>query len=74
MSCIFHEAKMVDDDGHLHLEKLADGLDSLALDKELHEIALNMGKKCMKPEGNTNCETAFWYHKCWKSVDPKVSQ
>lgn len=69
MSCVFHQAKVVDDEGHLHLEKLAVGIEQF--DAEVQQIALAMGKKCLTPEGNTPCETAFWYHKCWKTADPK---
>lgn len=70
MSCVFHEAKVVDDEGHLHLEKLSAGIETL--DEETQSIALQMGKKCLTPVGDTHCETAFWYHKCWKTADPKV--
>lgn len=70
MSCVFHEGHVVDDEGHLHLEKLSAGIDTL--DAETQQIALKMGMKCLTPEGNTPCETAFWYHKCWKTADPKV--
>lgn len=61
----------MDENGDLHLERLAEGLDMLK--PEIQEIALGMGKKCMKPAGDTLCEKAFWYHKCWKTADPKVS-
>lgn len=71
MNCLFHEAKVVDENGELHLERLAEGLDMLK--PEIQEIALGMGKKCMKAVGDTLCEKAFWYHKCWKTADPKVS-
>lgn len=70
MNCLFHEAKVVDENGELHLERLAEGLDMLK--PEIQEIAIGMGKKCMKAVGDTLCEKAFWYHKCWKSADPKV--
>lgn len=69
MSCIFHEAKVVDDKGDLHLEKLQTHVEKL--DQEIQEIAFNMGRKCLRPQGDTQCERAFWYHKCWKSADPK---
>lgn len=69
MSCIFHEGKLVDDDGHLHMEKLSAGI--AQLDAEVQDIANAMKTQCMKPEGNTHCETAFWYHKCWKTADPR---
>lgn len=70
MSCVFQEAKVVDADGHLHLELLSTHIDKL--DAEVQDIALNIGKKCLTPVGNTHCETAFWYNKCWKTADPKV--
>lgn len=69
MSCIFHEAKVVDDEGHLHLEKLVSGIE--AFEGELKDVFMVMGKKCLVPVGDTPCETAFWYHKCWKTADPK---
>lgn len=69
MACVFREGKVVDDEGHLHLEKLAVGVEQF--DAEVQSIAINMGKKCLTPEGNTPCDTAFWYHKCWKTSDPK---
>lgn len=71
MNCLFHEAKVVDEKGELHLERLAEGLDMLK--PEIQEIALGMGKKCLIAEGSNLCEKAFWYHKCWKNADPKVS-
>lgn len=70
MNCIFHEAKVVDDKGELHLEKLAAGIESLG--PEVNEIAMAMGKKCLVAQGDTLCEKAFWFHKCWKQADPKV--
>lgn len=72
MNCVFHEARVVDDDGELHLEKLADGLELLG--PEIEAIMLPMGKKCLRPQGDTQCERAFWYHKCWKTADPKVQK
>lgn len=71
MNCLFHEAKVVDDNGELHIERLAEGLEMLRPD--IQEIALGMGKKCLVAKGDTLCEKAFWYHKCWKTADPKVS-
>ncbi|XP_050100489.1 pheromone-binding protein-related protein 6 [Anopheles aquasalis] len=66
MNCLFHEAKVVDDNGDVHLEKLHDSLPD-----SMHNIALHMGKRCLYPEGETLCEKAFWLHKCWKQSDPK---
>ncbi|XP_037028893.1 general odorant-binding protein 83a-like [Bradysia coprophila] len=69
MNCVFHEAHVVDDDGELHLEKLVEGIELFG--EEIEKIFLNMGKRCMKTQGATQCERAFWYHKCWKTADPK---
>lgn len=68
MNCIFHEAKVVDDDGNVHLEKLHS-----MLPESMADIAMHMGKKCLYPKGDTLCERAFWLHKCWKTADPKVN-
>lgn len=72
MSCLFHELNVVDDKGDLHFEKISVHIDKL--DEELQEIAYRMGRKCLRPEGDNVCERAFWFHKCWKSADPKVTQ
>lgn len=71
MDCIFQEAKVVDANGDVHLEKIQTHVDKL--DKEFQDIVMAMGKKCLHPEGNTLCEKAFWFHKCWKTADPRVS-
>lgn len=71
MDCLFKEAKVVDDNGELHMEKLATHIERL--DEEIQLIAIHMGRKCFKPKGDNQCERAFWYHKCWKTADPKVS-
>lgn len=70
MDCLFKEGKVVDENGELHLEKLATHIEKL--DEEIQAIAIQMGKKCLKVQGANQCERAFWYHKCWKSADPKV--
>lgn len=70
MDCLFKEAHVVDEKGDLHLEKLATHVEKL--DEEIQMIAINMGRKCLKVQGANQCERAFWYHKCWKSADPKV--
>lgn len=70
MDCLFKEAKVVDENGELHLEKLATHIEKL--DEEIQLIAIHMGKKCLRVQGENQCERAFWYHKCWKSADPKV--
>ncbi|XP_058057623.1 general odorant-binding protein 83a-like [Anopheles bellator] len=66
MNCLFHESKVVDDNGDVHLEKLHDSLPD-----SMHDIALHMGKRCLYPEGENLCDKAFWLHKCWKQSDPK---
>lgn len=69
MNCLFHEARVVGDDGEVHIDKLHDYLpDSMS------DIALNMGKKCLYPKGETQCDRAFWLHSCWKKADPKVKK
>lgn len=70
MHCIFKEVKLVDAEGNLNLQKLAGHLDLLST--EAAKIATSMGKACLTPQGNTPCEKAYWYHKCWKTNDPKV--
>lgn len=70
MQCIFVELKAVDDKGEVHLEKLQFHIENW--DEELKSIALHMGKRCLYPEGETLCDKAFWFHKCWKTQDPKV--
>lgn len=69
MACMFQECNVVDDEGHLHLDKLMAGIEA-ALSKEVQDIAINMGKKCLRPEGKTACETAGWFNDCWKKSDP----
>lgn len=72
MFCIFEEAGVwMADREELHLEKLALHIEEY--DDEIQEIAFHMGRRCLKPQGNDNCEKAFWYHKCWKTYDPKVN-
>ncbi|XP_031617822.1 pheromone-binding protein-related protein 6-like [Contarinia nasturtii] len=69
MDCLFKEAGVVDEKGELHLEKMVTHIEKL--DEEIQMIAINMGRKCLKPQGENQCERAFWYHKCWKTADPK---
>lgn len=72
MFCIFEEAGVwMADKQELHLEKLSLHLEEY--DDEIQEIAFHMGRRCLKPQGEDNCEKAFWYHKCWKTYDPKVN-
>lgn len=68
---MFEEAKVLDDKGEVHLEKIATHIEKL--DKEIQDIAMNMGRKCLRPQGDTQCERAFWFHKCWKTADPRVN-
>lgn len=68
MNCIFHEANVMDENGDVHLEKLHD-----MLPESMADIAMHMGKKCLYPVGDTQCERAFWLHSCWKTADPRVS-
>nr|AXS77544.1 odorant binding protein OBP12 [Sitodiplosis mosellana] len=69
MDCLFKEARVVDENGELHLEKLATHIEKL--DEEIQMIAIRMGKKCLRVKGENQCERAFWHHKCWKTADPK---
>lgn len=68
---MFVEAKAVDEHGEVHLELLQLHIENL--DKEIQNIAIKMGKKCLYPKGETLCDRAWWYHNCWKKADPKVS-
>lgn len=68
--CFFAEANVLDDKGEVHLEKIATHIEKL--DMEIQEIAMNMGKKCLNPQGDSQCDRAFWFHKCWKTADPRV--
>lgn len=71
MFCVFEEAGLwMADRQELHLEKLTLHIEEF--DEEIQEIAFHMGRRCVKPQGDNNCEKAFWYHKCWKTYDPKV--
>lgn len=68
MYCVFDETDVLHEDGEVHLEKLLDRLPD-----SMHDIAVNMGKRCLYPKGDTKCERAFWLHRCWKQADPKVN-
>lgn len=72
MYCVFEVTELINDKGELFIMKLADHIES-NYDSEVQDIAFQMGRKCLRPEGDNNCEKAFWYHKCWKSRDPVVS-
>lgn len=65
MDCLFKAADVTHDDGEVHLEKLLD-----LLPPDIEELALNMAKGCIHPQGDNQCERAFWFHKCWKAADP----
>ncbi|XP_062538792.1 pheromone-binding protein-related protein 6-like [Armigeres subalbatus] len=65
MQCLFEKFRFTDDKGELHLGKLLD-----SVPEDFEDIALQMGSRCTKPKGKTQCERAFWYHKCWKTADP----
>lgn len=70
--CLFVESKSVDEHGEVHLELLQSHyIDNL--DREIQNIFLSIGKKCIYPEGETLCDRAWWYHNCWKKTDHKVS-
>lgn len=68
MYCVFDETDVLHEDGEVHLEKLLDRMPD-----SMHDIAVNMGKRCLYPKGDTKCERAFWLHRCWKQADPKVN-
>ncbi|XP_031628634.1 pheromone-binding protein-related protein 6-like isoform X2 [Contarinia nasturtii] len=69
MYCVFEVLELINDQGQLFIMKLADHIES-NYDEEVQNIAFQMGRKCLRPEGENNCEKAFWYHKCWKTRDP----
>ncbi len=71
MNCIFVEAKVVDDNGDVHFEKIETHIDKL--DAEIQDIAKNFLANCRNIKGDDPCERAFSVHKCWKLHDPKVS-
>lgn len=71
MNCIFVEAKLVDDNGDVHFEKIDTHIDKL--DAEIQDIAKNFLDNCRNIVGSDPCERAFSVHKCWKLHDPKVS-
>lgn len=72
MHCIFEAMDLWGDDDKLHIMKMADHLEE-HYDEEIQDIAIRMGRKCVRVEGENKCDRAFWYHKCWKTQDPKVS-
>ncbi|XP_055703893.1 pheromone-binding protein-related protein 6-like isoform X3 [Phlebotomus papatasi] len=65
MNCIFHKIEVVDDTGHVHMEKLR-----LKVPDNLKDIGHNMLDNCQNPVGDNLCEKAYWLHKCFKQVDP----
>lgn len=70
MSCMFQEAQVVDANGEVHLETIHTHVDKW--DEEIKQIAKNILSQCTHPVGENLCEKAFWFHKCWKTADPKV--
>lgn len=72
MYCVFETMELWTSDDKLHLMKMAEHLEDNYSD-EIQDIAIRMGRRCVRPEGDNKCERAFWYHKCWKTQDPKVS-
>lgn len=68
MYCVFDEMDVLHDDGEVHLEKVLD-----LMPDSMHDLAINMGKRCLYPKGDTTCDRAFWLHSCWKKADPVVS-
>lgn len=70
MNCLFHEAKLIDDNGEVHFEKIHTHVDKW--DEEIRAIAKNILAPCTTPVGDNPCERAFSVHKCWKTTDPKV--
>ncbi|XP_005176973.2 general odorant-binding protein 83a [Musca domestica] len=65
MYCVFDEMDVLHDDGEVHLEKVLD-----LMPDSMHDLAINMGKRCLYPKGDTTCDRAFWLHSCWKKADP----
>lgn len=69
MYCMFEQSQTLDDKGEIDMAKLIENLEHY--DEEVQNIGLNMGRRCLRPRGRDKCERAFWYHKCWKTTDPK---
>ncbi|KAG4073100.1 hypothetical protein HA402_009519 [Bradysia odoriphaga] len=69
MNCVFNEAKVVDDKGDVHFEKIDTHI--AQLDDEIRHIAENFLANCRSIKGDDPCERAFSVHKCWKLHDPK---
>lgn len=67
MHCIFVQAEVYHDNGSLNLPLLYEKLPA-----SMKYVGLKMGSQCLVPVGDTACERAFWYNKCWKSKDPVV--
>lgn len=60
MQCLFEQIDAVDEHGEVHLEKLQLHIDNL--DREIQNIAINMGKKCLYPQGKLTKK--LWATKC----------
>lgn len=72
MFCTFEYLGLISKRGELFVMRLADHIES-NYDAEVKDITNQMGRKCLyPPENESNCEKAFYYHKCWKQQDPKV--
>ncbi|XP_055586877.1 general odorant-binding protein 83a-like [Uranotaenia lowii] len=65
MQCMFIKGKFTDANDEVDLMKILD-----SIPPNFEAIYLGMGSKCTKPKGKTQCDRAFWYHKCWKMADP----
>lgn len=71
MLCLFEKAGFLNDAGDLHIQRLIEHIEDNYSD-EVQDIAMNMGKRCLRTQGDNQCERAFWFHKCWKTSDPRV--
>lgn len=67
---MFEESETINAKGEVHLEKIMSHVEKM--EKDVQDILINMGKRCLKPQGETKCDRAFWFHKCWKTADPTV--
>lgn len=72
MFCLFKLGGFVNQKSDLDIYKLIDYIGQ-TFEREAQDIFMNMGRRCMRPQGNNQCERAFSFHKCWKTQDPKVS-
>ncbi|XP_055298989.1 pheromone-binding protein-related protein 6-like [Sitodiplosis mosellana] len=70
MSCLFHEFRVVDDNGDPHFERINTHV--RLLDEEIRQIVQVTFLICTNPQRVDRYERAFSIHKCWKTHDPKV--